>query len=235
LSSLKLSVRLEALAKLVPQSGSVADVGTDHGYIPVWLAQNGHHGALYATDIKMAPLENARMTAEEYGQAGAINFYLCDGLSAIREIAIETVIIAGMGGENIAAILEAAPWVRENNCFLILQPMSKSAYLRSWLFENGYKVLSEQLADDGGIYEILTARAGNDLPYSPAELLIGHRQLICGSPLFVRRLEALIVKAKRAVSGLSASRKGGDTERLTKLKEALISLQELKNSGLPTA
>jgi len=235
LSSLKLSVRLETLAKLVPQSGCVADIGTDHGYIPVWLAQNGHCGALYATDIKKAPLEHARRTAEEYGQAGAIEFYLCDGLSALREIAIETVIIAGMGGENIAAILEAAPWVRENSCLLILQPMSKSAYLRSWLFENGYKVLSEQLADDGGIYEILTARVGKDLPYSPAELLIGHRQLISGCPLYERRLEALIGKTKRAVSGLSTSRKDGDTERLTILKEALSSLQELKNSGLPTA
>ena len=235
MSLLKLSVRLEALAKLVPQSGCVADVGTDHGYIPVWLAQNGHRGALYATDIKKAPLEHARRTAEEYGQAGAIEFFLCDGLSALSEIAIETVIIAGMGGENIAAILEAAPWVRENSCFLVLQPMSKSAYLRSWLFENGYKVLSEQLADDGGIYEILTARVGKDLPYSPAELLIGHRQLICGSPFYERRLDQLIGKTKRAASGLSASHKAEDTERLNKLKETLLSLQELKNSGLPTA
>lgn len=235
LSSLKLSVRLETLAKLVPKDGSVADVGTDHGYIPVWLAQNGHRGALYATDIKKAPLEHARRTAEEYGQAQAIEFYLCNGLSALCESAVETVIIAGMGGENIAEILAAAPWVRESGCLLILQPMSKSAHLRSWLFENGYTVLSEQLADDGGIYEVLTARAGKDLPYSPAELLIGHRQLICGSPLYERRLDQLIGKTKRAASGLSASQKAGDAKRLNKLKETLLSLQELKNSGLPTA
>ena len=235
MSSLKLSVRLEALAKLVPNSGSVADVGTDHGYIPVWLVQNGHCGALFATDIKEAPLEHARRTAEEYGQAGAIEFHLCDGLSALRGSSVETVIIAGMGGENIAEILEAAPWVRENGCLLILQPMSKSAHLRSWLFENGYKVLSEQLADDGAVYEILTARAGIDLPYSPAELLLGHRQLISGSPLYARRLEALIGKTKRALSGLSASQKADDTERLAVLNETLSSLQELKNSGQPTA
>ncbi|NCC68024.1 MAG: SAM-dependent methyltransferase, partial [Clostridia bacterium] len=150
MAAIKLSERLLSIAKLIPSCGGVADVGTDHGYIPVWLAQNGHSGGLFATDINKGPLEHAKQTAAEYGQAGKISFFLCDGLKALSGREISTVIIAGMGGENIAEIISAAPWMKENHSLLILQPMSKSAFLRQWLFNNGYSVLSEQLVDDGG-------------------------------------------------------------------------------------
>jgi tRNA (adenine22-N1)-methyltransferase len=139
-----------------------------------------------------------------------------------------------MGGENIADIIFAAPWVKEKGCLLVLQPMSKSAYLRSWLLDSGFMVLSEQLVEDGNIYEILTVRAGKDEPYSPAELLIGHARLISSSPLFGRRLDDLISKTKRAVTGLAASTRAEDTERLAQAQEVLNSLQELKSGEEPT-
>lgn len=230
MAAIKLSARLDTIAKLVPSFGGVADVGTDHGYIPVWLAQNGHRGALFATDINKAPLEHAKQTATEYGQDDKILFYLGDGLGTLENGNISTVIIAGMGGENIAGILAAAPWTKDNSCLLILQPMSKSPFLRKWLFENGYKVLSEQLIDDGTIYEILTAKAGEDAPYSPAELLVGHKQLISSSPLFKNRLNNLIEKSKRAVSGLTASAKTEDTARFDEANKTLSSLLELKDN-----
>lgn len=232
LQLLKLSLRLEAIARLIPSVGSVADVGTDHGYIPVWLAQNGHEGALFATDINSEPLSHAKHTAVEYGLSDRIEFHLCNGLAALD--GSDTVIIAGMGGENIADIILAAPWVKEKNCLLVLQPMSKSAYLRAWLFENGFEVLSEQLVQDGNIYEILTVRAGKDEPYSPSELLIGHARLISNSLLFEKRLRQLISKTKRTVEGLSSSGRAEDAERLTRAQEVLNSLQELKYGGAPT-
>lgn len=230
MASIKLSARLAAIARLVPAFGGVADVGTDHGYLPVWLAQNGYSGALFATDINKAPLQHAKQTAVEYGQDGKIDFHLCDGLAALDGGDIHTVIIAGMGGETIAEILCAAPWTKSNNCLLILQPMSKSPYLRKWLVENGYKVLSEQLVDDGTIYEILTAKSGEDTPYSPAELLVGHKQLISASPLFENRLNNLIEKSKRAVSGLAVSAKTEDTAKLGEANETLSSLLELRDN-----
>ncbi len=234
LQRIKLSPRLEAIAKLPPSGGSVADVGTDHGYIPVWLAQNGHSGALFATDINNEPLSHARQTAAEYGLSDRIKFHLCDGLAALDGSETDTVIIAGMGGENIADIIFAAPWVKEKGCLLVLQPMSKSPYLRSWLFDNGFKVLSEQLVEDGNVYEILTVRAGKDEPYSPAEHLIGHAPLISNSPLFGRRLNDLINKTDRIVKGLSTSTRAEDAERLAEVQEILNSLQELKSGGEPT-
>jgi len=233
LAPIKLSARLLTLAKLVPTFGGVADVGTDHGYIPVWLAQNGHKSKLFATDINSAPLEHAKQTATEYGQNDKISFYLCDGLSALNADEISTVIIAGMGGESIAEILAAASWTKGGPVLLILQPMSKAAYLRRWLFNNGYRVLSEHLVDDGSIYEVLTAQAGEDKPYSPAELLIGHRQLISSDALFENQLANFIEKAERALSGLSASTKDEDSARLTCAKETLSSLLELKKGNLP--
>lgn len=234
MAQIKLSDRLLAIARLVPPLGGVADVGTDHGYIPVWLAQNGHSGKIYASDINEAPLEHAKLTAVEYGQADRISFALCDGLAALDGTDISTVIIAGMGGENIADILSAAPWTKTLRTRLILQPMTKSALLRSWLFDNGYRVLSEQLVQDGLVYEILTAEAGEDESYSPAELLTGHSKLISNDPLFEGRLDSLIEKTERAVSGLASSSRAEDSERLTQASTALSSLFELKKSIFPS-
>ncbi len=225
---IKLSPRLDAIAKLVPLFGGVADVGTDHGYIPVSLAQNSHTGKLFATDIKKDPLKHAKRSAAENGLDGKIEFSLCNGLEALDGTDIATVIIAGMGGENIAEILSAAPWTKESGRLMILQPMSKASFLRSWLFDNGYKVLSEQLVEDGMVYEIITACAGSDDSYSPAELLIGHLQLISSDPLFSDRLSFLTEKINRARSGLSASSRKEDSERLKEINELLASLSELQ-------
>ncbi|MFB0920227.1 MAG: class I SAM-dependent methyltransferase [Oscillospiraceae bacterium] len=226
---IKLSPRLEAIAKLVPSHGGACDVGTDHGYIPVWLAQNGHDGAIFATDIKKEPLLHAKRTADEYQLSDRISFHLCDGLAALDGSSIETVIIAGMGGENIADIILAAPWVKENGCLLVLQPMSKSSFLRKWLFENGFKVISEHLVEDGSIYEILTARAGKDEPYSHDELLNANARLISNSPLFEKRLDNLITRTERAAAGLSTSAKAEDSEHLAQSQAVLISLRKLKS------
>lgn len=228
---IKLSSRLEAIAALVPPVGSVADIGTDHGYIPVRLAQTDHRGMLYAADINEAPLQHAKQTALEYDQTDKIEFYLCDGLSALEEKSIETVIIAGMGGENIAEIIAAAPWVKEKSSLLILQPMSKSAYLRQWLNENGFSILTEQLVEDGAIYELLTAQAGKAAPYSPAELLIGRKEQIASSPLYESRLNYLISKYQKAVIGLSSSMRIEDAERLELEQRILTSLLNLKNEN----
>lgn len=228
MTQIKLSARLGAIAAHVPFGGGVADVGTDHGYIPVFLAQNGHNGFLCATDINEGPLARARQTAEAYGQTDKIRFFLCDGLSALDGQDIETVIIAGMGGETIAQILAAAPWTRENACLLILQPMTKAAFLRGWLYENGYTAVSEELVEDDGLYELLTARAGQDAPYSPAELLTGRAALIADDPLFPRRLNELTAKTQRAVEGLAASTRPEDAVRLERMRETLSALLERK-------
>lgn len=223
----KLSRRLAAIAALLPPGGGLADVGTDHGHIPVYMLQNGFSGRICATDIRQGPLDAARRTAWEAGLDDEIEFYLTDGLSGLDGAGIGSVIIAGMGGENIADILACAPWTKADR-LLVLQPMSKSDFLRRWLVKNDYRIESESLVADGQIYELLTARGGVDTPLSPAELLTGRFEYIRNDPLFPARLDALLDKQQRAVTGLAHSAKSADAARLADEKITLASLFEMR-------
>ena len=163
---LSLQPRLALLASLVPQGAVLADVGTDHGYIPVCLRQRGVIDRAIASDIGREPLEHARRTAEEYG-VGGIDLRLCAGLDAIAPEECDTVLIAGMGGETIWGILAAAPWTRDGRHTLLLQPQTKIEELRLRLCENGYAVTREHLVrDKGKLYVVMTVTAGER--YTPA-------------------------------------------------------------------
>ena len=113
---LELTPRLRLLADWVPQDAKLADVGTDHAYLPVWLVLHGRVASAIASDLRKGPLERARETGRTYG-AERIDFRLCNGLADIRPEEADAVAIAGMGGETIAEILAAAPWTRERDVF----------------------------------------------------------------------------------------------------------------------
>ena len=115
-----LQPRLQALADLVAGGARIADVGTDHGYLPVYLLQEKKIAFAIASDINVEPLEHARRTAKEFGITENIDFRLCGGLDLIGNEEVDTVIIAGMGGETIAAILTAANWLLKSNITLLL-------------------------------------------------------------------------------------------------------------------
>lgn len=227
MQEVRLSRRLAAIIALLPDTGGVADVGTDHGHIPIRLLQSGFSGRVCATDIRKGPLSAARQAAEVAGFSSRIEFYLTDGLDGIDGKGIASVVIAGMGGENIAAILARAPWTKKDR-LLVLQPMSKASFLRRWLLENGYHIETESLVSDGPIYELLTARGGQDTLFSSAELLTGRFTLISGDPLFPTRLDDLIHKQMRAVAGLSVSTKQEDTARLPEEQKTLALLQAMR-------
>ena len=133
---LQLQPRLRLLADMVPQGARLADIGTDHGYLPVWLMQQGRIASAIAADIGPEPLAHARRTAEEYG--AALDLRLCDGLRGIAPHEADTVVMAGMGGETIIHILTDSPWPRDSGCTLLLQPQTKVELLRRWISENGY-------------------------------------------------------------------------------------------------
>ena len=117
-----LQPRLRAIADLVPPGCRLADIGTDHGYIPVDLLLAGRIAHAIATDIGALPLEHARQTADRCSLTDGIDFRLGDGLAPVSPQEVDTVIIAGMGGDTITEILSAAPWAREGP-LLLLQPM----------------------------------------------------------------------------------------------------------------
>ena len=203
---LSLQPRLALLASLVPQGAVLADVGTDHGYIPVCLRQRGVIDRAIASDIGREPLEHARRTAEEYG-VGGIDLRLCAGLDAIAPEECDTVLIAGMGGETIWGILAAAPWTRDGRHTLLLQPQTKIEELRLRLCENGYAVTREHLVrDKGKLYVVMTVTAGER--YTPgAEQLYGGLALE-REALYGDYLAHQIARLRRRAEGLRQSGSG---------------------------
>ena len=156
-STLTLTPRLQLLADWVPQGVTFADVGTDHGHLPIWLRLQGRVTHAIASDLRKGPLERARENGAAYGADG-IDYRLAAGLDAVKAEEAEVIAIAGMGGETIAAILEAAPWVQNEGIRLILQPMTRAEDLRRWLLTHGFSVLEEHLITDGRhLYPVLAA------------------------------------------------------------------------------
>ena len=107
--NLELTPRLRLLADWVPPGARLADVGTDHAYLPVWLRLHGRVVSAIACDLREKPLARARETGRAYGADG-IDYRLGNGLEVVEPEEADTIVIAGMGGENIAAILARAPW-----------------------------------------------------------------------------------------------------------------------------
>ena len=197
---LQLQPRLRLLADLVPQGARLADIGTDHGYLPVWLMQQGRIASAIAADIGPEPLAHARRTAEEYG--AALDLRLCDGLRGIAAHEADTVVMAGMGGETIIHILTDSPWPRDSGCTLLLQPQTKVELLRRWLSRNGYACENERLVwDKGKLYVVLQMTAGE--PFTPEEA-----RLLPGKRPSVRRLSGCTAAAAAAETGGPAPQPG---------------------------
>lgn len=204
-----MDARLRLIASLIPNSIGFADIGTDHGYLPAYMAFRGYSGHIIAADIKKIPLSTAVNTAREYGVEDKISFRLCDGLDAIDPNEIDTIIIAGMGGDTISGILDRAEWCMDGKFLLLLQPMTKCEILRYWLSYNGFEILREDLiSDNGETYQIISARfTGANMALSDAELFTGKYELACKNELFYAELTRLIRRFERALGGMDKAKR----------------------------
>jgi tRNA (adenine22-N1)-methyltransferase len=222
---MELSPRLRTVAQMVPPGARFADIGTDHGYLPVWLILNGVVETAIAADLRPGPLERARETAEKYAVGDRVDLRLCDGLTGVAPGEADTVAIAGMGGETIAHILAAAPWTCRPGVTLLLQPMSTQPELRGWLGENGYTITAEHIAREGKtLYTVLRVEAGQMPPLTPAQLWAGRQS---GDPLRGELLDALVRKAHRALAGQRAA-VHRDEAALAQLNEIVEGLTQMK-------
>ena len=157
------SKRMEALADLCQGARRVIDVGCDHAQLCALLVTEYGVEHAFASDIRPGPLENARRTIAELGLENRITPVLSDGLDAFGPGDGDTVIIAGMGGEEMTLILSRAPWAGDNGGQVILQPMTNIPKLRQWLMENGYHVKKERVIKDGGkVYTAMNIQKGAD-------------------------------------------------------------------------
>ena len=156
---MKLSPRLQSIADWIELGSRLADIGTDHGLLPIYCVKNGVVEYAAACDVRELPLQSARKNAASYGVENRISFFLAPGLEAVKEGTVDTVVIAGMGGETIIEILSGAEWIRNGGITLLLQPQSKITELQQWLRENGFSAEKARLVRDAGrIYLILCVR-----------------------------------------------------------------------------
>ncbi len=229
MKQLELTPRLRAVADLVPEGAALADIGTDHAYLPVCLLLEGKISRAIAADLRPGPLDRARLTAKEYDCNENIDFRLCDGLSAIAPDEVDTIVIAGMGGETIAAILQAAPWTKSAEYTLILQPMSTQNDLRAWLWRSGYRISMEQIICEGNkLYNILFVSYGGAEPMSVGEEWAGQQWQGMEQKLRDDYLERLLEKTSRAIDGISRGTGEKDRSRLDELRQVYAALQKMK-------
>ena len=166
----KLTPRLQAAANLITNAESVIDIGTDHGYLPIYLLLSGKAARAAAADIRKGPLDNAKENIAHYGVD--VKTVLSDGFKSITE-KYSAGCICGMGGETVAEIISAGKDITPDT--LILQPMTGAEKLRKYLFENGYDIETEVFVTEGSkVYCIIKAqKAGKNTDYTYSDLYLG--------------------------------------------------------------
>lgn len=220
--------RMHAIVKYIEPGQGMIDVGTDHGYLPAWMATHGYRGNIIASDINGAPLQKARETAEKAGVAGRITFQLCDGLNQCRPDSVDTIIIAGMGGDMICRILDMAEWCMDRRYKLILQPMTKSEVLRYWLIYNEFEILTEDLVPEGGkLYQLIVARFGGSTRLNDGELFLGKKQLCTDWELYEQQRQRLIKRFEAAIAGMEKNAIGSELPALQLYRQILTELGRL--------
>lgn len=218
---LRLQPRLQCIADCVPPSARLVDVGTDHGYLPVWLLRYGRIARAIASDINAAPLEHARRTAASYNVS--LDLRLCAGLDTVSPEEVDTVVVAGMGGETILNILQSAAWDWEGKT-LLLQPMTKTELLRRRLSLCGLHIIAEHLVRDKDIiYAVLTVTAGKSAPPTNAEAWCGTG--LEPDPLYGEYVGNRIKKLRQAAAGLRRA-KHPDRARIASLESDATVLEK---------
>lgn len=218
---LQLSPRLAAVAGFVLPDLPLADIGTDHAYLPVHLVRTGVVPRAVAADVSAGPLGAARQTVESAGLSGQIDLRLGDGLSVLRPGEVGTVTICGMGGPLIADLLAAAPpEVLAGIRRLVLQPMAGEDTLRRRLVGAGWRLHDEELVEeDGRIYPIVVAAPGRcRCELGEADAVLGPHLRRRGGPLFQAYAAGIVQRLEAALDGARAARSHAGQQRADELE-----------------
>lgn len=224
-----LSLRLERVAAQVPTGARLADIGSDHGYLPVALMRRGHLVAAVAGERAVTPFQAARRTVRDNGFEHRISVRLANGLAAIEPgDGITAISLCGMGGETIRDILAGGTAKLSGQERLILQPNGGEQPLRHWLMENGYRILYEEVLRENRFdYEIIVAERTGPTTYSPQALYFGPLQLQTRSPAFLAKWQRRLRERQRTLAHLSRARPGMPEEKLRDIAQQIRWISEM--------
>ncbi|BBH45999.1 tRNA (adenine(22)-N(1))-methyltransferase [Pseudomonas sp. KU43P] len=204
-----LSMRLERVAAHVPQGARLADIGSDHGYLPVALALRGVIEAGVAGEVAQTPYASARRNVRRNGLEQRITVRLADGLAAIEpQDRITAISLCGMGGQTMCEILERGRQHLNGNERLILQPNGDERELRGWLMANGYRIVCEELLRENRFdYEIIVADPGaGESVYSVEELYFGPLLMREKSPAFLTKWQRMLRQKQQTLANFERAR-----------------------------
>ena len=220
--------RLMAIAEMVPKGAVIADIGTDHGYLPAYLLTHGLIAYAYASDVAPGPLQSAMETVRLYGLEDQVSLALSDGLKNLPEACANTVIIAGMGSETINKIVGDCCWLRQGGVTLLLQPMTHPERLRTFLYGNGFDIKREKAVIHGGRgYAIMEVRyTGERKTLDALEAYVGKLLVSPGMEelLYIRRLRDKLKKRRR---GLLRSCNAANQNEAGRMAEIIVTIEKM--------
>ena len=222
-----LTPRLQKIADLIKPCNCVADIGTDHAYLPVYLTISEKCNFAVASDIKKGPLSRAESTVKQYGQSHRIDLRLGSGVDTLAPHEADAIVIAGMGGIIITEILKSRPEIFKTAKQILIQPMSSVPELREKLIELDYEIADEYLAkEDRKIYNIISViPCKNQMKYTPAEIYAG-KKLMDNKPEHFDEYIALKKKQlETMIDGLQRSIAGNTNLKLQESKELLKEIE----------
>lgn len=218
-----LSKRLQAIADFIEPGDRVADIGTDHAFLPIALVSSGKVDWALASDVGEGPVAIAKANIAAHGLTEKIEVRLADGLLGITPADdLDTVVIAGMGGELICKILDAGLDHLDGTENLVLSPHRDVPMVRQWLAAHEFGILDETMLDEEGhTYEMmLVGRTKPEVPYTPADIAFGPVLRQKRGDLFLQELDRQIHALQRVVAGLKTA-SGDVTAKLAETQEAL--------------
>ena len=229
---MKLTDRLLKIASLVTEGKKVADIGTDHGYIPVYLLNQGKVPYAILADVNKGPLENARGEVRHNKLLDKVDLRLGSGIEVLVKGEVDEVIIAGMGGILISELLEAKLEVAHSVDKLILQPMQAQNELRKYLLNNGFEILDEVLVkEDFRIYEIIIAKytGKNTVVSDEIYYEVGTKLIENKDPLLNEFIDKKIYMYNSIIKKIEGKSSEGIEKKIKESKDSIEKLENLKH------
>lgn len=226
----KLSKRLETVASFVPTGAIVADIGSDHAYLPCYLVHQNIVNKAVAGEVVKGPYESALRQVKLEGLEDKVIVRLADGLQAIEDNdQVDTITIAGMGGPLIVSILEKNPEALTSVTRLILQPNIHAKVIREWALRNEWAILDEViLEEDEKIYEVLVLQRG--------KMKLNEEQIILGPHLVAQKSNAFMKKWTREIDNwkrvLQSIEQAEQTPEIVQKKKELVHLISLVEEAI---